>query len=217
MHVLVRLAALAALVPAAAGCCSMARVMCGIEAPSSPAPTTRDTPGDAVDFLTEALQNDRVAELYESLHPAFVADWGGFTLTEFTYAYDRFEDLFAEDAAVFRDASRSAVQWRDGDAWIRLQNGDTTAVLVFRDVPAYTIHVDDPDLPAITGTFEDFAGSISLSGGELRLERGLSLQSFGGLPVDRIERIEVHHDWLLVQVPTYHGIRFLERLEEESR
>ena len=56
-----------------------------------------------------------------------------------------------------------------------------------------------------------------MDGGVLRITRPLDLQGYSGIPARLVKRIELYDDWLLLDVPKYEGIRFIERLEEASR
>jgi len=100
---------------------------------------------------------------------------------------------------------------------VRITRGDTFAVLVFRNAPRYRIHLKHPDVPWIEGRVADMASSISLEGGVLRVVRPLGLEGYEGISPDLVKRVEIYDDWLLVDVPEWSGIRFLERLEEEAR
>ena len=208
---------LAAAALALPGCCGIAQVLCGIEAPKAPLLATRDAPDGALDHLAEAFDRRAIAEIYESLHGEFFARYGEFSAAEFAAAYERYEDLFLEDARTLRDAQRSLIVMQGGDAWVRITNGPTYAVLVFRNAPRYRIHLKHPDLPWIEGRLDDLGGSVALEGGVLRVVKPLGLEGYEGISPDLVKRVELYDDWLLADVPEWSGIRFLERLEEEAR
>jgi hypothetical protein len=200
-----------------AGCCSIAQVMCGIEAPRAPLEATRDAPEGSLDYLAQAFDRRAITEIYESLHADFVNSHGGFSAAEFAAAYERYEDLFLSDAETLRLAERTPVVLRNGDAWVRVTRGATFAVLVFRNAPRYRIHLKHPDVPWIEGRLADISSSISLEGGVLRVVRPLGLEGYEGIAPGLVKRVELFDDWLLADVPEWSGIRFLERLEEEAR
>ncbi len=197
------------------GCCSWAIFLCEIEPPPSPPPYTRDTPHGAVDFLADAFGNRRIADIFESLHPAFIEQMGGFTASEFAAAYEEFEDLFEEDARSFASARRSEVVTQGQVAHMRLDWDGGHVVLAFRNVPAYTVHLDDEDLPEIPGTLSSMEETVEVQGAELVITKRLSLQGLGGIPEHLITRVELHDDWLLLDFADAQGVKFLERLEEE--
>lgn len=207
--------AAAALCPA--GCCSVAQVLCGIEAPRAPLAATRDAPLGSLDFLAEAFERRAITEIFESLHGDFVSVHGNFSASEFAAAYERYEDLFRSDAETLREADRTPVVMQNGDAWVRVTRGATFAVLVFRNSPRYRIHLKHPDVPWIEGRLADISSSISLEGGVLRVVHPLGLEGYEGISPDLVKRVELYDDWLLADVPEWSGIRFLERLEEEAR
>jgi len=211
-----RLVALFGLAVALSSCCSLARLVCDIEAPPDPSPHTRDTPQEAVDFLIEAFEESRISAIYESLHGDFIERWGAFSASDFAVAFEEYEHLFEEDARSLRASNRSEIHLDDnGDAYIRLQSGDTMAVLVFRNEPAYRVLTDDDDIGGTSGRLGSLEGSLATEGGDLSITRALPLNELVGLPANRIKRLEFHRDWLLYRVSDYEGIRFLERLEEE--
>ena len=70
------------------GCCGFARAFCPVSQATGPARLQRDSADEAVDYLVDAFRRRSVADIYQSLHPEFRAQYGSFSQAEFTSAFD---------------------------------------------------------------------------------------------------------------------------------
>jgi hypothetical protein len=217
VHRVLRSLTLVAAALGISGCCSIAQLACGFDAPEAAVRETRDTPEQTINYVIGAVSVRDVTSIFETLHPQFVERYGGWTASDFAVGFDRYEDEFVDLAALLKEAQRTAVVWEDGDAYIRVQNGESHAVLVFRNAPRYRIHLKDEELPFIEGPLTDVAGSIHMEGGKLTVTRALELRGYEGIPPQLVKRVEMFDDWLLLDVPQYEGIAFMELMEEQSR
>jgi hypothetical protein len=209
---------LAVLALALSGCCSVWAAFCREEPPRSPPRFTRDTPQEAVDFLVDAFQNRRVREVYDSLHPDFVREQGGFSRAEFASGYGRIESHLTADAARIQAARRSDTVWRDGLAFVYVESADMSVWLAFQNRPATQVKAEDPDFGPVevASTLEDLAAAIEVSSGGVFVTAPARLE---GHPVDpdSVVRVAFHHDWLLRHVMEPRNVRFVERLRELSQ
>jgi hypothetical protein len=214
MKSLVQLLLVLATLPWIGGCCVVAHALCPLEPPASPAPLTRDTPEEAVEFLIEAMGERRIKELYDSLHPRLVEDWGGFGVQDFRTAFLHYEDDFAEDASVLAGADRSETRYVDGVAEITLSSGDRRLTVHLVDAPSSLIRVDDEFFGTVrdSASFEP-AAAYRLDGDRLRIELTLPLPADGIAP-ESITRLELRHDWQIVGWSDANNIRFLDRVRE---
>lgn len=209
------------------GCCGIARVMCEVKAPQSPARGTRDSPEEAVDYLVDAFRNRRINDIYTSLHPDFRRENGGFTQEQFQYVYDKYEQDFVADAGSLAASERTLLKVDETNhlAFMRLVNASTGAevVVVFMDQPKIRVVTKDDFVGTIGGPVE-MSDLVTLSEGRLRLPADFPLTSIenvqpetvAGLASSDVLRVEIHHDWLVRAVPREQAknIRFLDRFQE---
>jgi hypothetical protein len=200
------------------GCCALALKMCDCPPQTVPQRATRDTPGGSVDYLVEAFRRRAPAEVYESLHPDFVASRGGFSLGDFATAFAYWEDDFRADAERLAVATRDPVQMKDGRAWIHLSEGDASVWLVFQNRPASRVLLDDEVVQEIPGALPSLAEAVAVEGDGLVLRRPIPLQGLGDM-VDpaAVRRVELFQDWLLYEIVEPRNIRFVDRIRDEMQ
>lgn len=221
MHPIVRVLVLAACSAPVTGCCAIALTMCDLEVPK-PVCATADTPLGAVDHLIQALRNRSPADVYEALHPDYrlAVVEGGFSLNEFAAAFDHYQADFESDAELLAGARRTGpVVLAPGVQSVRLDAGDASVVLVFRNEPASRVFVDDPDFPGpIRGRIPGVPAMVDVQGDGLAVTRPVPLQGQGDF-VDpaKIRRVELYDEWLLYDVREPRNIRFVNRIREEMK
>ncbi|MCE9636965.1 MAG: hypothetical protein K8T90_14775 [Planctomycetes bacterium] len=218
MRAILGTAVLIAVATPLGGCCTIARSMCAIEAPKTPQAATRDTPNGAVDFIISAFRRKAPTELYESLHPDFIAKEGGFSAGDFANAFNHFEADFRADGEVLAVARRAAPRAKDGVMWVKIEDAQTSVWLVFKNRPGSRVLVDDDVASEIRGAVPDLSEMVAVEGDGLRLTRPIPLQGQGDF-VDpaHVRRVELYQDWLLYAVVQPKNIRFVDRLREETK
>ncbi len=199
------------------GCCSLARGLCPVEqALKENTRLTRDTPDESLDYLVEAFRDRRVADIYNSLHPDFRDRYGGFSLAEFTSAFEEYEDLFREDAGNLGSAKREPAKYSVNGllGGIQAASGDMRAILVFK-------RVDKAFVKRVGGRVRESEAPIQPIGSMLQAEDGLIMPTlpvkFAGMSdaePHQIVRLEYRVEWLLYELRDVHGIRFVERIED---
>ena len=209
------------------GCCAWVRLICPQPLVEGPPRLTRDSPLEAVDFVVDAFRRRSPGEVFASLHPSFVAETGGYSGTEFATGYDLYEAEFREDAERLAGAPRGRPSAR-ADGSVRVDVGDEEAgiTLIFVNVPATRVVLDDDALPEIrdaltlpSGGAPPRLGSVvTVEGDRAGVRVGASLGGAGAL-VDpaTVRRIEFHDDWLLRRVENARNIRFVDVLAERMR
>ncbi len=214
MQTVVKLILVLATLPWLGGCCAVAHILCPLEPPASPARLTRDTPDEAVEFLIEAMGERRVRELYDSLHPQLVAEWGGFGVQDFRTAFLHYEDDFAEDAAVLASADRSAVEYDGAEARMTLTAGDRRLTVHLRDAPSALVRVDDDFFGTVVETSAlGREAPFRVDADRLHIQLTLPLPS-EGIALESVTRVELRHDWQVVGWSDARNIRFLDRVRE---
>jgi hypothetical protein len=215
--ILAVLVAVAAAAPLG-GCCAIARSMCAFPAQTTPQRASRDTPDGAVDVVVEAFRRRAPGEIYESLHPEFVARNGAFSLSDFSTAFSYYESDFRADAERLARAKRTPVRMKDGLAWIFLQDGDASLWLVLKNRPGSRVLLDDEVVDEIRGALPDLSEVVAVDGDGLVLRQSLPLQGQGDfVDPSKVRRVELFQDWLLYEVVQPKNIRFVDRIVEEMK
>lgn len=199
------------------GCCALARWTCGIEAPASPAPYTRDTPREAVRFLFEAVENGRVAEVYESLHPEFREAQGGISLSDLSAAYPRYEDEIRGDVERLREAGLSFGETPEGDVVVWLEADDASLTLVLRDRPLMEVHAesgdDSLDLATELGSLGD---TLAVSADAMDVAP-VPHDAGVAFPPHLVTRVTLHRDWLILAILDPVNIHLADLFQAETR
>jgi hypothetical protein len=221
VHVAAALLLVGAALP---GCCAWVRLLCPQPPVEGPPRLTRDSPEEAVGFVVDAFRRRSPGEVFESLHPDFVRDHGGFSGTEFATAYDLYEADFRADAERLATAPRRpTVHGEDGSAVIDVGDEEAGITLIFVNVPAGRVVLDDDVLPEIRdrlrlpagGARPRFGSAVAVEGDEVRVTVGASLGGNGAyVDPQSVRRVEFHDDWLLREVRNARNIRFVEALAE---
>ncbi len=205
---------------ALSGCCSLARAICPVEPPlTSDTRLTRDTPNEALDYLIAGIEDRRIADIFDCLHPDFIARHGGFSLAEFTSAFDEFESSFAEDAKNLSAASRTQMRhWREGDrafASIAVNNDGMSAVIVFqrRDI-AFIKTTNDfvAESRAVIAPLEAFLRNDE---GRIVPRWPVRFDGMAAVAPDEIVRLEFRREWLVHELRDVIGVRLIERINEQ--
>jgi hypothetical protein len=194
-----------------------------------PGRLTRETPDDAVDFLIDAFKNRRITDIYDSFHPEFIREKGGFSLGDFTLAYEHFEQDFVADAESLANAGRGWMEPQQSAigvlAGVRLRNTATGAEIVFalQNHPKIRVVTTDRFVGMIEGPV-DKSVMLRLEGGRLGLPAdfpltsidGVSPQTVAGLDASKVVRVEIADDWLVRLVPpgSAKNIRFMDKIQE---
>ena len=221
MHPTFRALALTAACAPLTGCCAIALTMCDMKVGKA-VRATADTPLGAVDHLIEAFRNRSPSDVYEALHPDYrnAVVKGGFSLNEFAAAHDHYRADFEADAEMLAGARRTGpVPIGPATVAVRLDAGDASVVLVFRNEPASRVFVDDPEFAdPIRGTIPSVAEMVAVEGDGLVLARPVPLRGQGDF-VDpaKIKRVELYQEWLLYDVQEPRNIRFVDRIREEMK
>ncbi len=202
------------------GCCSLARGLCPVEQPARPyTRLTRDTPEEALDFLIEAFRDRRIADIYATLHPDFRESQhaGGFSLSEFTSAFEEYEQLFQDDAADFAAAERSPVQ-RSADgqyASIALRHGDMGAIVLFRRRDVAFARFDDDFVSSSTAFVQPLGSMLQFDDdGWLQPTQKVHFDGVRGISASDVVRLEYRREWLVYDLRDVRGVRFVERMRE---
>lgn len=207
------------------GCCSLARLACGIEAPPSPPRGNRDTPDAAVDFLIDAFRNRRIDDIYKSFHPSFTAENGSFSQSDFSVAYDHYEADFAADAETMAAAQRKVPPATGNVVEVELTDATTGAylVLTFENQPRIRIATKNPFARSIEGPV-DMHALVKLESGRLTLPQNFALTSIENLSPELaaalksadILRVEISDDWLVrgIDPARSKNIRFVDKIKE---
>jgi hypothetical protein len=207
------------------GCTMIAHAIwpCPEQPPSSR--LTRDTPDEAVDFLTDAFENRRVGDIYVSLHPQFVRENGDFSQADFQLAYERWEEDFIADGRNMAEAERTFRPLSGAEVVVELTNASTGAFLpiVLVDRPKIRVVTTNPFIAPIEGPV-DMKALVRLADGRLALPADFALTSIenvrpatvAGLKSEDVVRVEFFHDWLVrsVDVARAKNVRFMDKIKE---
>jgi hypothetical protein len=203
------------------GCCGFARAFCPVSQTKAPGRLTRDSAEEALDFIVDAFRRRAVADIYQSLHPEFRAQYGGFSQAEFTSAFDEYEHLFREDAEEFANAKRTVTEKSTNGLFqgIRLDStdGSMTALLVFKRETTTFIKLDDEFVPESQGTTSSTGEAMQIEDGWVFLKEPVFFEGLTGVRPEQVRRFEIHDDWLLHDIRNDRGIKFKERLAETQR
>ena len=201
------------------GCCSLARGLCPVEqALETNTLLTRDTPDEALDYLVEAFEDRRIADIYNSLHPDFRDAHGGFSLAEFTSAFDEYEDLFRQDAGNLKNARRQAARYSVNGllGGIRVDSADGTmgAIVVFKRVDKATVKRVGGRIPGSEAVIQPIGSMIQAEDGLIMPTLPVKFAGMGDVDPHQIVRLEYRVEWLVYELRDVHGVRFVERLED---
>lgn len=186
---------------------------------------TRETPDAALDFLIAAFEDRRIGDIYDSFHPAFVAEEGGFSQQDFALAYEKFEDDFAADAKVLASARRTPRERRGGAAVVNLDDAASGAhvAIAFENRPKIRVVTTDEFVGPIEGVV-DMHALVRLEDGRLALPatfdltslEGVEKETVAGLSTKDVVRVEFSDDWRVRSIDVEHArnIRFLDKLKE---
>jgi hypothetical protein len=195
--------------------------------------TSRDTPDATVDLLIDAFRNRRIGDIYDSFHPEFRAEAGGFTKEEFSVAYEKFEADFKSDAANLATATRTWTKqpWRVGGRdlgvleTVRLTDAASGAEVVFAlaNRPRIRVVTHDRFVGVIEGPV-DKSALVRLADGRLALPSDFPLTSIEGVQPETVQgltgadivRVEIADDWLVRLVPPEHAknIRLVDQMNQ---
>ncbi len=201
------------------GCCTLSRGFCPCpKCPPAGREIRRGTPNTALDFMTNAILTRRVADVYNSLHPEFRARFGGFSQSDFTTAFEYYEDDFTTDARRFARARREVLgMTADGSTvGIRIEDGEMSAVLYFRNQPMARIRLDDDFVPESNAVIPSL-GEIIMIDGDNVAPLPVPFPGVTGADPWTVESLEYRNDWRLFDMKEARNIRFLDRLIEQTR
>lgn len=200
------------------GCCGFARAFCPVKAPDAPPRLHRDTAEEAIDYLVDAFRRRDRADIYQSLHPDFRAQYGGFSQAEFTSAFDEYEHLFREDAEDFAQAQRTPTAKSANGVFqgVRLDSlsGQMTVLLVFKRTTRAYVKLDDDFVPESLGAVPSMGETLQIEDGWVFLKEPVYFEGLSGVSPDQAVRLELHDDWLLHDVRNASGVRFIDRLRQ---
>jgi hypothetical protein len=207
------------------GCCHVVHWVCPCPVPRCPAPGARDTPEAVIDLLADAFRNRRIGDIYDTFHPAFVEQNGRFTETEFSVAYEKWEDDFVADAATLATAKRSVRPQANGSVLVEIESSETGAYLpvVLENRPRIRVATKNEFIGTLEGP-ADVHALVTLKDGKLSLPPELDLKSLTGLPPEAaahltsadIVSVELTDYWTIrdIDPARCRNIRFLDKLKE---
>ncbi len=200
------------------GCCSLARAICPVEQPLvGDTRLTRDTPGEALDYLIAAFRDRRIADIYGSLHPDFRARYGDFSQAEFTSAFEEYEELFQADAETLRTAEREPTQFNAERTYgvIAVRNGEMSALVIFKRRDLAYVKLRDDFVPESQAVVPPLGAMIAIDDGWVVPTQPIRFEGLEGVEPSAILRLEYRQEWLIQELRDVHGVRFLERIEEQ--
>jgi hypothetical protein len=207
------------------GCCHVVHWVCPCPVPRCPNPGARDTPDAVVDLLADAFRNRRIGDIYDTFHPAFVEQNGGFTETEFSVAYEKWEDDFIADAETLASAKRTVRPQANGSVLVELESAETGAYLpvLLENRPRIRVVTKNEFVPPIVGPV-DLDALVRLKDGKLSLSSELDLKAIGGLSKEAaaeltsadVVSVELTDYWTVRDIDPERckNIRFLDKLKE---
>jgi hypothetical protein len=219
----------AALLVAAAvlgpGCSVVAHAIWPCPAEVSRDAGSRETPELALDLMIAAFRDGRKGDIYDSFHPTFVEEQGGFSKQDFVLAYEKFKDDFTADAKTLTAAKVTLRPRRDGVAFVDLDDEGSGAhvTIALENRPKIRVFTTDEFVPKIEGIV-DMHAMVLLADGRLSLPAEFDLRSLANvepemvapLKTEDIVRVEFSDDWLVRSIDVEHArnIRFLDKLKE---
>ena len=207
------------------GCCQVAHWVCPCPVPRCPNPGTRDSPEAVIDLLADAFKNRRIGDIYDSFHPAFVAQNGNFTETEFTIAYEKWEDAFIADAETLATAKRTVRPQQDGRVLVEIESKETGAYLpvLLENRPRIRVVTKNEFVGTIEGTV-DMHALVGLADGKLSLPAQFDLRTIENVQPETVAalksadvvRVEFTDYWMVREIDPdrCRNIRFLDNLKE---
>jgi hypothetical protein len=206
------------------GCCQFAHLVCPCTNPRCPA-TSRETPDAVVDLLVDAFRNRRIGDIYDSFHPAFVEQNGGFSETEFSVAYGKWEADFAADAETLANAKRTVRPPQGGRVLVEVENKDTGAYMpiLLENRPRLRVFTRNEFVGTINAVV-DVHTLVKLKDGKLSLPPELDLTKVAGLSPETaaqlksedVVRVEFTDFWMVREIDPARcrNIRFLDKIKE---
>jgi hypothetical protein len=206
------------------GCCQIAHLVCPCANPRCPA-TSRGTPDATVDLLVDAFRNRRIGDIYETFHPAFRAENGDFSESEFSVAYGKWESDFVADAETLAAATRKMTPGKDGRVLVELEDSSSGAYLpiVLENRPKLRIDTSNQFVAPIDVPI-DVHRLVTLKDGKLSLPAEIDLAKVAGLPPEAaaqlksedVLRVEFTDCWTVREIDPARcrNIRFLDKLKE---
>ena len=207
------------------GCCHVVHWVCPCPVPRCPDPGARDTPEAVIDLLADAFRNRRIGDIYDTFHPAFVEQNGRFTETEFSVAYEKWEDDFIADAETLATAKRTVLPQQNGSVLVELESGETGAYLpvLLENRPRIRVITKNEFVPPMSGPV-DVHALVKLEDGVLSLPPELDLKALTGLPREAaaqltsadVVSVELTDYWMVrdIDPARCRNIRFLDKLKE---
>lgn len=188
-------------------------------------PGSRETPDSALATMISAFRDGRKGDIYDSFHPAFVEEQGGFSKQDFVLAYEKFEEEFTADAKTLAAATATSRPRKGGVAVVDLDDAASGAhvTIAFENRPKIRVFTTDEFVPEIHGTV-DMHAMVRLENGRLSLPAEFDLRSLENVEPEMVDpirsedvvRVEFSDDWLVRSIDVEHArnIRFLEKLKE---
>jgi hypothetical protein len=206
------------------GCCQLAHLVCPCPNPRCPA-TSRETPGAVVDLLVDAFRNERIGDIYDTFHPAFRAENGNFTESEFEVAFGKWKADFAADAETLAAATRTVRPAQQGRVLVELADAQTGAYLplLLENRPRLRVVTRNEFVPPIEAVV-DVHTLVTLKDGKLSLPPELDLTKVAGLSPETaaqltsadVLRVEFTDFWMVREIDPARcrNIRFLDKIKE---
>jgi hypothetical protein len=194
----------------------------------------RDTPRNAFEYVQAALDDDRIGDLYDSLHPTF-ADEQGITAAKMSLAHSTMPGAFRDFAEILRNTSITGIEQGerpidDGGAprrWARVRlssdDGRAEGVFILVDRPVVVLLTDDEEVSPtqVTLPMGVLEKTVQVKDGHLFVGLRVPLGEMGPLDGSAVHRVEVRHEWLLYGVESLDGMdELLERvrgMDEEAQ
>ena len=171
------------------------------------------SPDEALDYLIAGVDDRRVADIFDCLHPEFIANHGGFNLAEFTSAFDEFEADFQEDAENLRNADRS--ETRAGDTvTIRVANGAMSGNIVFKRRDVAFVKTTNDFVPERRAVIPPLGSLIRNADGDVTPTRPVRFDGMGAISPDEIVRLEYRREWLVYALRDVRGVNLVDRINE---
>jgi len=197
------------------GCCSIARALCPVEQPrDGNTRLTRDTPEDSLDYLIAGIDDRRVADIFDSLHPDFIASYGGFNLAEFTSAFDEFEDAFQADADALRTATRVETRLGPYGASIAVRGGALSGRIIFKRRDVAFVKTTNDFVPESRAVIAPLGTLIRNEDGEIVVGQPVKFAGMDSIEPSEIVRLEYRQEWLIYELREVKGVQLVERINE---